>query len=83
VVQIDRWPVWVRDDWFDRFDWRLPSAARVAPATGSPATVSAAYVVRAFAGETMLPRASISRGRPDVPLEMQPASTIFVPHRSR
>ena len=82
-MQIERWPLWVRDDWYDRYDWRLPSAARVVPATGSPATVSAAYVVRAFAGETMLPPATISRGRPDVPLEMQPASKVFVPHRSR
>jgi hypothetical protein len=50
---------------------RLHSQARLIPATGSPATLAPAYVPQIRLGLTVLPRATIFRALPDIPLPAQ------------
>jgi len=58
---------------------RLPSYARVVPATGSRASLSAAYLPQVQLGLTVLTRATVFRALPDIPLPVFEASIYLLP----
>jgi len=58
---------------------RLPSQARLVPATGGPATLGAAYLPQVQLGLTVLPPATIFRALPDIPLPVFEASLYLLP----
>jgi hypothetical protein len=53
--------------------------ARLVPATGSPATLAAAYLPQVQLGLTVLPPATIFRALPDLPLPVFEASLYLLP----
>ncbi len=58
---------------------RLPSAARIVPATGSRASIGPSKIPRAIIHEARAWRATVGRGLPDAPLPVFPAGIYLQP----